>query len=204
MFLPRFSRPILILLILFYAGLFWACKQNRSRDTASHSVAADWIFEGWACAPALQRARKGLGPLTKCNATKIPEHLYLKVRGKASIKAIASQSRVQKLESCRAQARSILKDSESIVAVLGAYIESTTDSNEDAAKNQARAIVKQRPRLVQGTQIYRCCPAIAGSRNCSAEEGRPTDWQACVCVSSIRFPGGEESFSTALAESSPE
>lgn len=194
------SRSLLggMVILSLFAGA--QCKQGGDRNTATTVAADDWVYEGWACAPDQDRARDGRAPSQDCSSGAGPEYLYLKVTGKASIKAMTSNSRVQKLESCQGMARAKARDRVSVLPVISSYLKSIQDLDDELATKRARDLVQLQSSMVQTAGIYNCCTAVPGSNNCSAEEGRPTDWQACVCIASFHFRGGEENFNKVLAE----
>lgn len=168
-----------------------SCGGSGSSRRDATTVGADgWIFEGWACAPDAAAARRGESPAEYCEGKdkKEMDYLYMKFPAAASERSIASGRQSMMASTCRAAALTQVKG-DNLAKIVGEYVETVGGTSD--GQSTGEAIIRQSSGIVKGTGIYDCC-AVDENLNCAEEDEQ--NWEQCMCVGYMRYPGGQDKF----------
>ncbi len=183
-------KKISILLVLFTAFILTQCGGgNESRRDATTVGSEGWVFEGWACAPDTAAARRGESPADYCRKVtkKKWDYLYMKFSAVASDRAIRSGRMAQMMATCRDAALTQVKG-DGLSKLVGDYLEQASGVAD--GQSTGVAIVRQGRGKIRGVGLYDCC-AMDGRTGQCAEPGNE-NWEQCLCVGYLRFPGGQQ------------
>lgn len=189
---------------LFFAALVAALiivqcgGGNESRRDATTVGKYGWVFEGWACAPDAAKAKLGESPAEYCQGVDEQklDYLYMKFSAAASQKAIDSGRIAQMMATCREAAR-LQVAGDGLAKIVGEYLEKASGVSD--GQSTGVAIVSQTRGKIKGVGVYDCC-AIDNDTGSCVKEGAKENWEQCMCVGFIKFPGGRKGFETMAQE----
>lgn len=170
------------------------CGSSGDRRNDATTVGENaWYFEGWACAPMASKKDKE-SPAEYCEgrSEKDLDYLYMKMSAAASDNAIKSGRITQKRATCVQAAEDQVKGN-GLSKIIGDYIESTSGVAD--GQSTGFAIVRETQGRIKGVGIYNCCSVNAETGRC-VEKDAAEEWEQCMCVGYIRFPGGQKGFQT--------
>jgi hypothetical protein len=170
---------------------------HQDRRDATSVGEAGWIFEGWACAPNAVKAQQGLTPAQYCQAVDEKEHtyLYLKFSAVASENSIRSGRLASMMATCRDAALTQVKG-DGISKLIGDYLEQASGVQD--GQSTGVAILRESKGLIKGVGLVDCCAIDDKTAKC-VKPGEPENWEQCLCVGYMNFPGGQKALET-LAE----
>lgn len=177
--------------------LFNGCSGNDTRRDATTVGKDGWVFEGWACAPDSAAARRGESPGDYCDGRGKDEmdYLYMKFSAAASDKAIQTGRLSQMMATCRDAALTQVKG-DGVSKIIGDYLEQASGVSD--GQSTGVAIVRESRGKIKGVGLYDCCAMSNDTGTCVAE-GEVENWEQCLCVGYMRYPGGQDAFES-LAE----
>lgn len=186
-----------ILILASTALLLGSCGKDDHRRDATTVGKDGWVFEGWACAPDAAAAKRGESPAEYCKGdSKKFDYLYMKFFAAASDKAIASGRIAQKNSTCRQAAKDQISG-EGISKILGDYLEKASGVSDGQSTGQV--IISQTAGKITGIGVYDCCSLNPETGIC-ASKGEKEDWEQCICVGYMKFPGGQAGLSSMAKE----
>ena len=172
-------------------------SKNEARRDATTVGKHGWVFEGWSCAPPADRKKP---PSVYCEKVDEKKHtyLYMKFPARASKKAMDEGSIAMKMSTCREAAR-LQVAGDGLAKIIGEYLEKASGVTD--GMSTGLAIVSQTKGKIKGVGIYDCCSIDNDTGKC-VEEGKKEEWENCMCVGYINFPGGRAGFETMAKEAS--
>lgn len=185
-------KKILALSVIALSIGLAQCGGNDSRRDATTVGEAGWVFEGWACAPDAALAKKGQSPADYCTAEKPKDYLYMKFPAAASQRAIDSGRLAMMMSTCRDAALTQIKG-DGLSKIIGDYLEQASGVSD--GQSTGVAIVRQSQGLIRGAGVYDCC-AIDNDTGACVKPGEKENWEQCMCVGYMKFPGGQKAFET--------
>jgi len=169
------------------------CGGDNARRDATTVGKAGWVFEGWACAPNAALAKQGQSPAEYCKEGVQPfDYIYMKFSAAASQRAIDSGRLAQMMSTCRDAALTQVKG-DGLSKIIGDYIEQASGVSD--GQSTGVAIVRSSQGLLKGAGVYDCC-AIDNDTGACVKEGEKENWEQCMCVGYMKFPGGQKAFET--------
>lgn len=188
------KRALLFTAILFGLVAVQCGGGNESRRDATTVGEKGWVFEGWACAPPA--SSKGISPAEYCKGKKEKDmdYLYMKFSAVASERAIKSGRMAAMMSTCRKAAKDQVS-ADGLAKIIGEYLE--TASGVADGQSTGSAIVAQSRGKIRGVGLYDCCAMDPRTAECMAP-GKE-NWEQCLCVGYMRYPGGRDAFE-AMAE----
>lgn len=185
-------KKILALSVIALSIGLAQCGGNDSRRDATTVGEAGWVFEGWACAPDAALAKKGQSPADYCTEDKPKDYLYMKFPAAASQRAIDSGRLAMMMSTCRDAALTQIKG-DGLSKIIGDYLEQASGVSD--GQSTGVAIVRQSQGLIRGAGVYDCC-AIDNDTGSCVKPGEKENWEQCMCVGYMKFPGGQKAFET--------
>ena len=191
------KKTVSLLSILFLLGAFH-CAGGDSRRDATTVGSSGWVFEGWACAPDTVLAKQGQSPAEYCADVdkKQQDYLYMKFAAAASERAIQTGRMAQMMSTCRDAALTQIKG-DGLSKVVGDYLEQASGVAD--GQSTGVAIIRQSKGKISGLGLYDCCAIDNDTGDC-VEKGKSQNWEQCMCVGYMRFPGGQEGFMSMAQE----
>lgn len=185
-------KQMLMIVMVGVVGLLVACGGNDSRRDATTVGQDGWVVEGWACEP---KTDKNDPPSkTKCGEKK--DYLYMKFAARASQKALDANSIAMKMSTCREAAR-LQVAGDGLAKIIGEYLEKASGVSD--GQSTGVAIVSQMKGKISGIGIYDCCSIDQDTGKC-VSAGKKEDWNDCMCVGYMKFPGGQKAFQAKAEE----
>lgn len=189
-------KKILFLGIIAVSLTLVQCGGGDSRRDATTVGERGWVFEGWACAPDAAKAKLGQSPAEYCTSEKPADYLYMKFSAAASDKAIQSGRLAQMMSTCRDAALTQIKG-DGLSKVIGDYLEQASGVSD--GQSTGVAIVRQSKGKISGMGVYDCC-AIDNDTGACVKTGEKENWEQCMCVGYMKFPGGQRAFESKASE----
>lgn len=185
-------KKILALSVIALSIGLAQCGGGDSRRDATTVGEAGWVFEGWACEPDAALAKQGKSPAEYCTPDKPKDYLYMKFSAAASQKAIDSGRVAMMMSTCRDAADLQIKGN-GLSKIIGDYLEQASGVSD--GQSTGVAIVRQSQGLISGVGVYDCC-AIDNDTGSCVKPGEKENWEQCMCVGYMKFPGGQKNFET--------
>ena len=185
-------KQMLMIVMVGVVGLVVACGGNDARRDATTVGQDGWVVEGWACEP---KTDKKDPPSVTCKGDK-KDYLYMKFAARASQKALDANSIAMKMSTCREAAR-LQVAGDGLAKIIGEYLEKASGVSD--GQSTGVAIVSQMRGKISGIGIYDCCSIDQDTGKCVAQ-GKKEDWNDCMCVGYMKFPGGQKAFEAKAEE----
>jgi len=186
------KKQIISFVAITLIAMSVSCGSNDYRRDATTVGEFGWVFEGWACAPNSALAKKGISPSEYCTDIPMNKHdyLYMKFSAAASEKAINTGRLAQMMATCREAAR-LQVAGDGLAKIIGEYIEKASGVSD--GQSTGVAIMSQLKGQIKGVGLYDCC-AIDNDTGSCVKPGEKENWEQCMCVGYMKFPGGQKNF----------